>query len=81
MATPTMVCEGCGDDFINIFDRVPVCMDCVAARGKCATTWRNTCKCGRKKNPGEVTTVRLGQTGERSWVPCKRCLGTIKQLS
>lgn len=52
-----------------------ICMGCVMARAKTATTG-GRCRCPKTlKNPRTVT------TRSRSWVACDRCLGTIKQLT
>lgn len=79
------ICEGCGKSFYNIFDNRPVCMDCVGARARVA--FSGSCKCGNKKRPGAVlggaVVMRVGgrEIRGRSWIPCLRCLGTIKQVS
>ena len=44
------------------------------ARARAAMDGR--CHCGRHKDPGEVRSI-----GSRSWLPCQRCLGSIKQLT
>ena len=71
-----MICEGCGDSFRNFLDQHPVCMDCVRARHRAATTTRGGCKCGRKARPTEEKAV-----GSRRWISCFRCLGQIRQLA
>ena len=65
-----MTCEGCGTETHHA-----VCMGCVQARAKAAFTKR--CGCGKQKRPTEV----LGRPGQRQWIGCRRCLGTIKQVA
>lgn len=69
MMTLTTACSGCGAPVI--FDP---CLACVRVRQKAAFSGR--CACGRRARPGDVLTHF-----SRSWVPCLRCLGTIRQLS
>lgn len=80
-------CDGCNGplDLLGAMGKYAVCMDCVKARHRTATTG-GACKCGRKKRPGEV--VKTGgyfvngtRRGGRSFIPCNRCLGNIKTLS
>ena len=52
-----------------------ICMDCVKSRQRAAQDGR--CHCGRKAIPGPE---RGGKPrGMRKWIPCERCLGTIRQ--
>ena len=74
-----MTCEGCGSKFINVFDSKPVCMECVKARAKTACS-NGRCKCGAKKVPGEPAGPGVGKRSGRVFIPCKRCLGSIKQV-
>lgn len=48
-------------------------MDTVRARHRAALSKR--CSCGKLRHP-ETKSV-----GSRVWVACKRCLGTIRQIS
>lgn len=67
-------CEGCCGPF-GPFDALwDVCLPCTKARYKAVITKR--CVCGRGRRPTDVKRI-----GSRSWVSCKRCLGTIEQLS
>ncbi len=63
----TVCGQACG--FLN-----DPCMACIRARARAAMTGR--CPCGRKAIPGIERAV-----GSRRWIPCNRCLGTIRQLS
>lgn len=68
------ICEGCCGP-LGPFDALwEVCLPCTKARHKAAITKR--CVCGTKRRPTDVKRI-----GSRLWVSCKRCLGTIKQLS
>lgn len=70
MTTLTTACSGCGAPvFYN------PCLACVRARQRTAVSG-GRCLCGRRARPGDVLTHF-----SRSWVPCLRCLGTIRQLS
>lgn len=69
--TTLTTCEGCGTGFV-CFDRYPVCFDCVKARHRAAV--KRKCACGRKAVPAPEARM-----GSRTWVPCRRCLGTIRQ--
>lgn len=72
----TMACDGCGRPMHSwAYMRWGVCMDCTKSRAKCVAS-HGRCVCGKKAVPAEVI-----RTGSRSWVPCNRCLGTIRQLS
>lgn len=82
MTTTTKTCEGCGRP-LNPFDlagRWSVCMDCTKARHRSATTG-GRCKCGRKAREGDLCEVNPGRPTGRKWIPCLRCLGTIKQVN
>lgn len=63
-------CTVCGKE--NLFD---ICMECIKARQR-AVVYRKCC-CGKSKIPDE----NIKQVCSRKWIACKRCLGTIKQLS
>lgn len=93
-APPTR-CDGCGKS-LNPLQAVMsqtrsgdnVCMNCVKARHRAAMD--NTCKCGRQAVPEAPVTVggykvrvdgEVKNAGGRTFIPCKRCLGTIKQIS
>jgi hypothetical protein len=52
-----------------------ICMGCVKSRARAAQDGR--CHCGNKRIPGEEK-APFGPRG-RKWIPCERCLGTIKQ--
>lgn len=82
-------CPVCGKDgdLWVLIDGKP-CMACIKARHRAAMDGR--CHCGRAKIPGEVKSVggyavlvdgKKVRRGGRSWIPCERCLGTIKQLT
>lgn len=49
-------------------------MATVKARHRAAMNGQ--CHCGRLRDPGDMRRI-----ASRSWIPCQRCLGTIKQLS
>ena len=66
---------GCGSTLTPFDMQWGVCMGCTKARHR-AVLNRGKCGCGSKKVPGDIA-----RTGSRSWVPCNRCLGSIKQLS
>ena len=69
------VCDGCGRPLNPVESlRWTVCLDCTRARAR--TTLSGRCTCGTYKVPGEVCRV-----GSRSWIPCRRCLGAIRQLT
>jgi hypothetical protein len=70
-------CEGC-DKPLGVVEslRYTVCMECTIARHRKVTKHGGMCKCGRKRRPGDLL-----DNGARSWIPCRRCLGTIKQVS
>jgi len=54
-----------------------ICMPCVKARVKVATSGRGRCTCPKRlKRPTDVKRI-----GSRTWISCERCLGTIEQLS
>lgn len=63
-----MTCDGCDQEFVNVFDAHPVCMICVRARAKAAFTHRCTC---RSKSRNKVVT-----NGVRTWKSCLRCLAS-----
>jgi hypothetical protein len=71
--TVLTTCEGCGEGFI-CFDPLPVCFDCVKARHRAAV--KRKCACGRKAVP----LPEVGGRGRR-FIPCRRCLGTIRQTN
>ncbi len=76
------VCEGCGKSWFNIFRDGAVCMDCVHARARVA--FSGSCKCGRKARPGKLSgpVFRInGRDIGRKFIPCKRCLGVIRQVA
>jgi hypothetical protein len=52
-----------------------ICMGCVRSRARSAMDHR--CHCGAKKIPGAERNNGLG----RRWIPCERCLGTIRQTA
>lgn len=69
-------CDGCGRGLSPIEAvRWRVCMDCTRARHR-AVIARGKCKCGGKRREGEVVTQ-----GPRSWIPCRRCLGAIREVT
>jgi len=66
-------CEGCGKPLG--LGPWAVCMDCTRARARAATSgWR--CRCGNRRREGAERSI-----GGRRWVPCLRCLGTVRQLA
>jgi hypothetical protein len=69
-------CEGCGTH-LNPVEALQwgVCMDCTRARHATAVNG-NRCRCGQKAINGGIARI-----GSRSWIPCSRCLGVMKQLS
>ncbi len=77
MDAPTPhTCEGCGTGLSPVEGaRWRVCLDCTRARHR-AVIARGRCRCGKKARPGEVCRM-----GSRSWVPCRRCLGSLEQLT
>jgi hypothetical protein len=70
-----MNCDGCAAP-LNPIEALhwSVCMPCTRARQKAVLSHR--CCCGPKRVPGELCTV-----GSRRWIPCRRCLGTIRQVA
>jgi hypothetical protein len=52
-------------------------MTCARARARAAVD--NHCRCGSQRRPGEIQ-APFGARG-RQWIPCLRCLGTIKQVA
>lgn len=69
-------CDGCGRPLNPVeATRWSVCMDCTRARAATVAR-RGKCACRSKARAGDVV-----RTGSRSFVPCRRCLGTIRQLS
>ncbi len=70
-------CEGCGKPLgVVEAGRWSVCFDCTKARARSVGA-RGKCVCGSKRKPG-AELAPFGKRGRR-WIPCKRCLGTIKQ--
>lgn len=55
----------------------PIHTSCVHARARAAQS-NNRCRCGGARRPGEVL-APFGRRGRR-WIPCLRCLGTIRQV-
>lgn len=84
--TELPTCEGCGRRLGPIEAlQWSVCMDCTKARARAAQT-NGRCKCGSKRRPGDElstggVTINGTRRGGRSWIPCRRCLGTIRQTS
>jgi len=70
-----MTCEGCGKPLGPMDVGYTVCFECTKARAKTACTG-GRCHCGRKARPGSPRRVY-----SRSWIPCHRCLGTIRQVA
>lgn len=70
-----MTCDGCGRT-LNPAEAVhwTVCLPCTKARQKAVLSGR--CCCGRQRVPGELCAV-----GSRQWIPCRRCLGMIRQIA
>lgn len=70
------LCEGCGVQ-LGVVEAAHyhVCLACTRAR-HAAVLNRGWCRCGRRAVPGDTLKMY-----SRVWIPCKRCLGTIKQLS
>lgn len=68
-------CEGC-DRLLSPIEALhwSVCFVCTKARHRAVLARR--CICGRRARPGPVDRI-----GSRSWVPCLRCLGQIRQLT
>jgi hypothetical protein len=77
-----MICIGCDSTLTPVeaamaTDGHLICMACVRARAKVATTGRGHCTCPKRlKRPTDVK-----QIGSRRWISCERCLGQIEQLS
>ena len=70
-----MNCDGCGTPLTPVEAlRWSVCLPCTKARQRAVVSRR--CCCGRKRLPGEPCAV-----GGRQWIPCRRCLGTIRQVA
>ncbi|HNX49864.1 MAG TPA: hypothetical protein PLS53_01310 [Thermoanaerobaculaceae bacterium] len=68
-------CDGCGQPLgTDEAQRWTACLDCTRARMRTALSGR--CTCGKHKVPGEPCRVN-----SRSWIPCRRCLGSIRQLT
>jgi hypothetical protein len=74
-ATTPRTCEGCGMGLSPVEGaRWRVCLDCTRARHR-AVIARGKCRCGAKRREGEVV-----RQGPRAWVPCRRCLGAIRDV-
>lgn len=79
-------CEACEGDIGPVegaMGSFPIHMSCVKSRARAAQDGR--CHCGSKRRPGPMQSVggyRVDgeRHGGRQWIPCKRCLGTIKQV-
>lgn len=70
-----MSCDGCGRPLNPVEAlRWTVCFGCTKARQRAVVAGR--CCCGRQRVPGAPCAA-----GSRRWIPCRRCLGTIRQLS
>lgn len=70
-------CEGCGGAMHPwAFMRWGVCFECTQARAKCVAK-HGRCVCGSKRVAGDEMSNGCG----RRWIPCRRCLGSIRQLS
>jgi hypothetical protein len=72
-------CEGCGGEMYS-FIWPHVCMSCVKARHRSVVA-RGRCVCGRKRRPMPEVGNGLKRLGARRWIPCGRCLGTIRQVA
>jgi len=74
---PGTACEGCGRGLTPAeVGRWPVCLDCTRARHR-AVVARGRCRCGKsKQRPGEEV-----RQGGRAWIPCRRCLGAITEVT
>ncbi len=71
-------CEGCGRPLgVVEAQRWNVCLPCTKARHRSATTG-GRCRCGNKARPGAECGNPIGSGGVR-WIPCRRCLGSIRQ--
>jgi hypothetical protein len=77
MSAP-IICSVCGGpaDIFAIADGGP-CMDCVRARAG-AVAANGRCVCGVRKR---IPDPEIHRVGSRTWQSCRRCLGTIRQLS
>lgn len=72
-----MVCSVCGEwGGLMVLDGKP-CLECCKARQRAAHSGR--CQCGRRARP-EAELAPFGARGRR-WIPCGRCLGTIRQTN
>ena len=68
-------CHGCDRPLTGFLDELyDVCMDCTKARHRAVVNGK--CTCGRKAKPGATC-----KAYSRTWIPCQRCLGTIRQVS
>ncbi len=68
-------CDGCGRPLNPVeAQQWTVCLDCTKARQRAVASGR--CACGGRAIPGELCRV-----GSRSWIPCRRCLGSIRQVT
>jgi len=76
-ASAALRCEGCGKGLTPAEGaHWRVCLDCTKARHRTAVN-RGRCGCRAKdKRPGEVV-----RQGPRAWIPCRRCLGAIKEVT
>jgi hypothetical protein len=74
-ATTNRSCEGCGRGLSTLEGRWAVCLDCTRARHR-AVIARGKCRCGKKAREGDVVSQ-----GPRSWIPCRRCLGAIREVT
>ena len=67
-----LTCPVCGKDGgLSVLDGKP-CMACIRSRQQAAMDGK--CHCGKQRIEGDERSV-----GSRRWIPCERCLGTIRQ--
>jgi hypothetical protein len=80
--TDSMNCETCESTLNPVeaamaTDGHLICMGCVRARAKVATSGRGRCTCPKRlKRPTDIKRI-----GSRAWIACERCLGQIAQVS
>lgn len=70
-------CGGCTKE-ITKYEAMQwgVCLPCTGLRQR-AAVGGGSCVCHEQAIPGSVRGIQ----GQRMWIPCKKCLGTIRQLS
>jgi hypothetical protein len=72
-----MTCDGCGSKLRPTDYPYTVCLPCTSARAR-SFARRGVCVCKRRERR---ETEVMGIKGQRQWVACHRCLGTVRQVA